>query len=154
MEMDPDFRIQLISSCKQDMFFLCLLVSLWYRCMHGYKVIPPDSTNPNKRFLLLEMRSWLTAEHGTCIIPEVKGYDTVMSVMKSVPHTPGHVAIRSPENVGMLQTRGGSEGVFLLKLRHPVCLRIFRKWCKWYTSHVNIEHLNMHVIVRVYCIYI
>ena len=26
------------------------------------------------------------------VLAEVKGYDTVMSVMKSVPHTPGHVA--------------------------------------------------------------
>ena len=96
--------------------------------MHGYKVIPPDSTNPKKRFLLLEMRSWLTAEHGTCIA-EVKGYDTVMSVMKSVPHTPGHVAAEVRKTLGCCRQggRGGSEGVFLLKLRHPVCLRIIRK---------------------------
>ena len=62
------------------------------------------------------------------VLAEVKGYDTVMSVMKSVPHTPGHVAIRSPKNVGMLQTRGKGKCMgFLLILRHLVCLRIIRK---------------------------
>ena len=51
------------------------------------------------------MRSWLTAEeffglNMALVLAEVKGYDTVMSVMKSVPHTPGHVAAEVRKTLG------------------------------------------------------